>query len=72
MLANCAFHGVQYAFYGRDILNLVKEDVPCARPTLFIAVPRLLNKMYDNIKRKFSQTNFCAAYVLNKVLSTKL
>ena len=51
---------------------MVKDDVPVARPTLFVAVPRLLNKMYDSIKLKFSSATGCKGWLLRKAIAAKL
>lgn len=36
--------------YGGDVLKL-KEDIACAKPSIFPSVPRLFNKFYDAIKK---------------------
>ena len=41
--------GGRIAFFGGDIKLLVK-DIQVVRPTLFISVPRLLNRIYDKVR----------------------
>jgi len=42
--------GASIAFYRGDPLLLV-EDMQTCRPTVFIAAPRVLNKIYDKVRR---------------------
>ncbi|XP_034038236.1 long-chain-fatty-acid--CoA ligase 1-like [Thalassophryne amazonica] len=46
-------HGASMGFFQGD-LHLLKDDMIILKPTVFPVVPRLLNKMYDNI---FGQAN---------------
>ncbi|XP_060076786.1 long-chain-fatty-acid--CoA ligase 1-like [Ylistrum balloti] len=41
-------HGAQVGFSRGDV-KLLTEDLQALRPTIFITVPRLLNRMYDKI-----------------------
>ncbi len=43
------FSGACIGFYSGDILNIL-GDIQNLRPTLFISVPRLLNKIYATVK----------------------
>ena len=52
-LSVAAFQGMQIAFYGGDITTIIQEDIPYARPTMFVSVPRLFNRIYDILKMKF-------------------
>lgn len=40
--------GAKVAYFSGDILTLM-EDIKIVRPTIFLTVPRLLNKIYDKI-----------------------
>ncbi len=40
--------GGRIGFYSGDITTL-SNDIQELRPTLFVTVPRLLNKMYDKV-----------------------
>lgn len=44
----CIQKGVKIMYYGGDILKLM-DDVALAKPTVFVGVPRLLNKIYAKI-----------------------
>ncbi|XP_022319066.2 long-chain-fatty-acid--CoA ligase 5-like [Crassostrea virginica] len=44
----CYMHGCQVGFFRGDV-KLLTEDMQTLRPTLFITVPRLLNRIYDKI-----------------------
>ena len=41
-------HGCQVGFFRGDV-KLLTEDMQTLRPTLFITVPRLLNRIYDKV-----------------------
>ena len=41
--------GGRIAFFGGDIKQLV-NDIQAVRPTLFMSVPRLLNRLYDRVR----------------------
>ncbi|XP_034038237.1 long-chain-fatty-acid--CoA ligase 1-like [Thalassophryne amazonica] len=47
------FHGASMGFFQGDI-HMLKDDMITLKPTVFPVVPRLLNRMYDNI---FGQAN---------------
>ena len=40
--------GAQIGFFRRDVKTLV-NDVQVLRPTIFVSVPRLLNRVYDKV-----------------------
>ncbi len=40
--------GLQIGFFRGDIRKLV-EDIQELKPTMFLTVPRLLNRMYDKV-----------------------
>ncbi len=41
-------HGCKVGLYGGDIKKLL-DDLVVLRPTLFVTVPRLLNRIYDKV-----------------------
>lgn len=49
----CFMHGCRIGFFRGDV-KLLTDDMQALKPTLFITVPRLLNRIYDRvgIKRK--------------------
>ena len=50
----CIYSGAAIAFYSGDILKIV-DDLKEVRPTVFASVPRLYNKIYDQIKGKINE-----------------
>ena len=44
-------YGGRIAFFGGDIKQLVK-DIQAVRPTIFVSVPRLLNRIYDKVRER--------------------
>lgn len=44
-------NGATICFYGGDVLK-IKEDLCLARPTIFVSVPRLYQRLYSIIKEK--------------------
>ncbi|KAI7865268.1 hypothetical protein BDF14DRAFT_1827145 [Spinellus fusiger] len=48
MLFSVLYKGGKIAYYSGNTENLMK-DLQFARPTIFISVPRLLNRIYNNI-----------------------
>ena len=41
--------GGRIGFFGGDIKQLIR-DIQTIRPTLFVSVPRLLNRIYDRVR----------------------
>lgn len=52
VLAIFVYGGTVVPFSG-DIKNL-KIDIELVRPTFFLSVPRLYNRFYDAVKKKFT------------------
>ena len=63
--------GCRIGLYNGDILKL-KEDIAILKPTIFVSVPRLLNKFHDGIKAKLSQETGLKASLINHAISAKL
>lgn len=42
------------------------------KPTIFVSVPRLYNKMYEAINKAFSEKNYCLRSLIKKGLEAKL
>lgn len=59
--------GAAIGFYGGEILNLL-DDITTLQPTIFVSVPRVLNKLHDRLMASiqvsggFYQNMFDAAY----------
>ena len=43
-------NGARIGFFQGDVKKLV-GDIQELRPTLFVSVPRLLNRIYDKVRR---------------------
>lgn len=52
MILSVIYSGASTGFYAGDTLKL-KDDLALLRPTVFMSVPRLFNKMCDKIKENF-------------------
>jgi long-chain acyl-CoA synthetase len=63
---------MQVAFYGGDITTIIQEDIPYARPTMFVSVPRLFNRIYDILKMKFDSEKGPRGELIRKAIATKL
>ncbi|KAJ3121814.1 Long chain acyl-CoA synthetase 7 peroxisomal [Nowakowskiella sp. JEL0407] len=48
IFSNCLINGVAIG-YSRGDVTLLLDDIATLRPTIFISVPRLLNRIYDRI-----------------------
>ena len=65
-----AFGGTIVYFTG-DIQK-IKDDILLVKPTLFVSVPRLYNRFYDAIKKKFDDLQGVTKTALNYGLAIKL
>ena len=45
--------GAQVGLYQGDVKTLV-DDIQALKPTLFVSVPRLLNRVYDRVSVYFA------------------
>ena len=52
--------------------KLLFEDIKLLRPTLFISVPRVFNKIYTKIMSTFKEKSCCIQAIFNNGLKTKL
>ena len=50
------FYQVKVGVYSGDI-HLLMEDIKVLKPTIFVTVPRIFNKIYDSINSKLSRQN---------------
>lgn len=62
--------GACIGFYQGDNTKLL-EDIQSLRPTLFIAVPRLLNRVYDKIMAGVGNTSGISKFLFNYAYQTK-
>ncbi|GFP82566.1 long chain acyl-coa synthetase 4 [Phtheirospermum japonicum] len=64
-------HGAAIGFWRGDVKLLV-EDIMELRPTIFTAVPRVLDRIYSGLKQKISGGGFIKQTVFNFAYSVKL
>ncbi|CAG8729535.1 3916_t:CDS:2, partial [Racocetra fulgida] len=74
--ATFIYAGAAIGFYQGDTLKLL-DDIAELKPTIFISVPRLLNRVYDKVfasvkgKGKVAQWMFTTAYNSKKIALSK-
>ena len=66
----CYSHGGTMGFFRGDV-KLLLDDVQALRPTLFVAVPRLLNRMYDTIMNTVNSSGKVKRAIFNKAMKSK-
>lgn len=71
LLHACTFKGSAIGFYRGDPLKL-KDDLALLRPTIFAAVPRVLNRFYDLINSNLSKQTGLKAKLIKKAIKKKL
>lgn len=64
-------NGASTAFFRGDTLLLL-EDIAAAKPTLFVSVPRLYNKIYDKILAGVNEGSFVKRFLFNTIYNRKL
>ena len=52
MTYGSAYLGFSVGFYSGDITKIL-DDVKTLKPSVFVSVPRLYNRIYDSLKKKF-------------------
>ncbi|KAE9550027.1 hypothetical protein FO519_006755 [Halicephalobus sp. NKZ332] len=62
--------GSAVGYYSGDIATLM-DDLKDLQPTIFPVVPRLLNRLYDSIQSKVSNSGSLAKMIFNFALSQK-
>ncbi len=50
--------GAKIGFYQGDIRKLT-DDLQTLKPTIFVTVPRLLNRMYDQVRGMYDKVRAC-------------
>ncbi|CAF0726603.1 unnamed protein product [Adineta steineri] len=66
----CLCQGFKIGYYLGDVRQL-SDDLAVLKPTLMPCVPRLLNRMYDNIQATILQLTPFKRYLFNMALSAK-
>lgn len=72
MLASAITFGTRIGFFGGDLTKMTKEDLPALRPTFFISVPRLFNKIYGVIKGNIDAATGVKKWLVNKAVNSKM
>lgn len=67
----CIFYWTKIGVYSGDILKLT-EDLGYLKPTIFISVPWLFNKMHDKIKAKMDKATGLKKKLIQKAINSKL
>ena len=52
--------------------KLLPEDMSILKPTIFVSVPRIFNKMYEKMQAKLGKSNFLVKSLVNRAINTKL
>ena len=68
---DCLLFQVKIGVYNGDIKKLL-EDMQILKPTFFISVPRVFNKIYYNIKKGLNKLTGFKKYLVQKAIKTKL
>lgn len=68
--------GGKIGFYrgvtGADASKALMNDIATLKPTIFISVPRIYNKLYEKVMTEVSHKGGIIQYMFNKGMSTKL
>ena len=51
---------------------MVTDDIPFLRPTVFISVPRMFNRIYDKIRARFAEATGCKGMLVRRAVRVKL
>lgn len=63
--------GIQAGFFSGDYLKL-KDDLDVLKPTVMIAVPRILIKFYDGIMGKLNELQGFKRNLIDKAVASKV
>jgi long-chain acyl-CoA synthetase len=70
-IAGCILSAVRTGFFRGDISMLI-EDIQALKPTVFVTVPRLLNRVYDKILQQALHAGGLKSKLFQKALDAKL
>ena len=62
--------GAKIGFYGGVILQII-SDLAILKPTIFVSVPRLLNKVYDRVISGLNEKSLFKKFMFYQGLTTK-
>ena len=70
MFFNCMmYYHVKIGIFSGDTRKLM-DDLKYLKPTIFLAVPRILNKIYDAMKKKIDGSFLSS--IINSAVNTKI
>ena len=58
--------GARIGFYSGDVKLLI-DDIQALKPTIFVSVPRLLNRVYDKVCESVGQDHKISLWLLYNV-----
>lgn len=67
----CIYIGATIAFYSGNTKRLM-EDAQLIKPTVFIAVPRVIERMYEGIMNKINGSSKIVKLIFNRAYNDKL
>ncbi len=70
-LYGCYISGTAQGIYGGDISKLM-EDLALLKPTTFVAVPRILNTIYNKVRYKVMQVSVETQALFQRALDAKI
>mmetsp|Transcript_66083 Transcript_66083/g.162657 ORF Transcript_66083/g.162657 Transcript_66083/m.162657 type:complete len:793 (-) Transcript_66083:350-2728(-) len=63
--------GGRIGFFAGDAANMIKEDVPLLKPTVFAAVPRIYSRMSDKVVQGIESKGFLAKFLYGKAIKSQ-
>jgi long-chain acyl-CoA synthetase len=63
--------GAAVGFYGGEVLKIM-DDLALLKPTIFVSVPRLLNRVYEKVVLGVKEKPFWKRWLFSKGLNSKL
>lgn len=64
------YNGAKIGFYNGDITKIM-EDIAVLKPSIFPAVPRIYNKLYEKVMNATNQKGGLCLYLFNKAYKSK-
>jgi long-chain acyl-CoA synthetase len=62
--------GASIAFYSGNVMKLM-DDITLAKPSFFVSVPRLLNRIHDKIIAQANERGIISQFIFKKALTAK-
>lgn len=64
-------HGVRVGYFSGDMRNILK-DCQALQPTVFSGVPKVFNRIVENIYKEIEESNFMFRFIVKSALKTKI